>query len=59
MKVKYFGYAEALQSWYPLMNGEGLIIDLEENQDPFEYIKWAMEKADILHYLITYIVLEK
>ena len=58
MKVKFIGYAEALQSWYPLMNGDGLTIDLEDNQDPFDYIKWAMEKADIPHYLVTYVVLE-
>lgn len=57
MKVKYFGYAELERSWWPLMNGEGLIAILDD-EDPFDYIHNAFKMAGIEHYLVTYIVLE-
>lgn len=57
MKVKYFGYAEVEQNWYPLMNGEGLIVILDD-EDPFDYIDNAFKMAGIEHYIVTYIVLE-
>lgn len=57
MKVKYFGYAEMEQNWYPLMNDEGLIAILDD-KDPFDYINNTFKMAGIEHYIVTYIVLE-
>ena len=57
MKVKYFGYAEVGQDWYPLMSGEGLVAILDD-EDPFDYIDNAFKMAGIEHYIVTYLVLE-
>lgn len=57
MKVKYIGYGLINQEWCSLMNGEGLIAILDD-EDPFDYIHNAFKMAGIEHYLVTYIVLE-